>query len=265
MTRVVHSLWRIAWLAALALAVTAQIPEARAQHGGGGHGGGGMGGFHGGGGMGGFHGGGSFHGDGHFHGGGPFIRFGFGGFPFWGGGYPYYGGYPYFGGYPYYPPAYPYPYAAPYPAPAPYPAYPAPAAAGPASFAVYFATNSDQLNAAAHDTVAQAAAAATHSTVQLEVAGFADATGAAPYNLDLSRRRAEHVGAALVAAGVAQQRIALAWHGESAASGGAQPHDRRVVITIGAPPASAPFPNAAPPNAMPPQPPPAPPPHLSSL
>lgn len=248
MTRVVYRIWRIGRLAALALAMMALAPDARAQHGG-------MGGFHGGA-PGGFHGGygGGYHDGDHHHGGSPVFRFGFGfgGWPFW----------PFWGGYPaYYPPAYPtYPYyyapPAPYAAPMP---YPAPAAVAHTSFAVYFTTNSDQLNAAAHATVAQAAAAAAHGNEPLAVTGYADATGSAAHNLDLSRRRAEYVGAALVAAGVPQQQIALGWHGESAGSEGDPARDRRVVITIGGEPQNVPPPNAVP------YPPPAPLPPLPAM
>ena len=190
-------------------------------------------GAHGGGGMGGFHGsmGGGFHDDGHVRGGCCFFGLGFGGFgwPFsnYGYGYPSYLSYGYGAPYPYYPTA-----------PG---THIGPATPGPMSFAVYFATGSDRLNAAAHNVVMQAAAAEAHANAQIAVAGFTDAAGNGASNLDLSRRRAETVRAALVAAGVPAHLIALVWHGDEGlqvptANGVAEAQNRRVVILLGAPP-----------------------------
>ncbi len=256
MTRAFHLLiWRIVVFIVVAFAAATLASSARAQHGGGGgmHGGGmhgGGGGMHGGGG---FHGGSNFHGNGHFRGGCCFSRFGFG----FGGGWPYrpfpYGYAPYYGyGYPPY--SYNYPYYPYYPS---YPAYPpvtvAPPIApgsytgsamppsGPASFAVYFASGSDQLSTAAHNVISRVAAAEAQANARIAVAGFTDATGNSARNLDLSRRRAENVRAALIAAGVPEHLVALVWHGEEGlqvptADGVAAAENRRVVILVGAPP-----------------------------
>ena len=236
---------RLVVIAILALSVASIAPAAHAQRGGGFHGGGGFRG----GGFGGFRGGGfgGFRGDDRFRGGCCF--FGFGGFGF--------GGYPYWPYASYYPPAYPY-YYPPYPAypPSAYPsgAYPpsgyplaaAPAAPGapgaaPASFEVYFPSGSDRLDAAAHRVIAQAAARAAQAHEQIAVAGFTDAAGNAASNLDLSRRRAESVKAALIGAGVPQPLIALAWHGQDGQqvpdrTGVGAAQNRRVLIMVGAPP-----------------------------
>ncbi len=243
MMRAFH-LGRIALFFVVPVAAAALAPSAQAQHGGGGMHGGGMGG-------GGFHGGGGgFHGDGHFHGGGCcFFGFGFGGFG-WAFSYGYapgyYGGYPYGAPYPYYPPAYyPPPYYSPGVATPPVApgAYSGPSMppSGPTSFAVYFGTGSAQLSTAAHNVIQRAAAAEAHVRAQIAVAGFTDAAGSGTRNLDLSRRRAESVREALIAAGVPDQAIALVWHGEDGLQvptqdGVAAAENRRVVILVGAPP-----------------------------
>jgi outer membrane protein OmpA-like peptidoglycan-associated protein len=112
---------------------------------------------------------------------------------------------------------------------------------GPTSFAVYFASGSDRLTAAAHNTISRAAAVEAHSNAQIAVAGFTDAAGNSARNLDLSRRRAEIVRTALIAAGVPDQRIALVWHGKDGlqmptTDGVAEPQNRRAIILVGAPP-----------------------------
>jgi OmpA-OmpF porin, OOP family len=168
------------------------------------------------------------------------------------GGWPFFG-YPYSYGYGYAPSYYGAPYPA-YPAAPYYPpatatppvapgAYTGPAMppSGPVSFAIYFSSGSDRLSGAAHNIITQAAAAAAHANAQIAVAGFADAAGDNARNLDLSRRRAESVRAALIAAGVPEHLIALVWHGEDGlqvrtGDGAAEAQNRRVVILVGAPP-----------------------------
>jgi outer membrane protein OmpA-like peptidoglycan-associated protein len=139
----------------------------------------------------------------------------------------------------------PFPYAPPYPAAATTPSAahsgPAIPRSGPMSFAVYFATGSDRLNAAAHSVIAQIAAAEAHMNAQIAVAGFTDTVGDSASNFDLSRRRAENVRAALLAAGVPDHLVALVWHGEDGlqvptGDGVHQAQNRRVVIVLGAPP-----------------------------
>lgn len=54
-----------------------------------------------------------------------------------------------------------------------------------------------------------------HPDVTVDVAGYADSTGAEDYNLALSQRRAENVRAYLVEAGIAGSRLAARGYGES--------------------------------------------------
>ncbi len=53
------------------------------------------------------------------------------------------------------------------------------------------------------------------STMQVELAGHADATGPENYNLILSEQRAKAVGKYLTGKGIAKERIAVVFHGES--------------------------------------------------
>ena len=81
------------------------------------------------------------------------------------------------------------------------------------------------------------ALAATVPDAKLRVAGFADPRGDAAYNEALSQRRAEAVAAALLAGGVARERLIIEAHGasESASAAGdldAYALDRRVTVRL---------------------------------
>ncbi|KAA5608707.1 OmpA family protein, partial [Rhodovastum atsumiense] len=72
---------------------------------------------------------------------------------------------------------------------------------------------------------------------QIEVAGHADRTGTARYNLGLSRKRAENVAAELVRNGVPRNAIAIQAYGDSrplvpTAAGVREPQNRRVEIVL---------------------------------
>ena len=123
------------------------------------------------------------------------------------------------------------------PAPAPAPAA-APAPAPARSYLVFFDWDSVALSARARQIIAEAAQNSTRVAVtRIEVAGYADRTGAATYNLALSRRRAETVAAELVAKGVAKQSIDIQAFGDTkplvpTAAGVREPQNRRVEIVL---------------------------------
>jgi outer membrane protein OmpA-like peptidoglycan-associated protein len=96
----------------------------------------------------------------------------------------------------------------PYPAPAPPTA--APAGRVHATYAVYFAFNSDRLTGTAQSLIHEVAASFhAGSNPPVVVIGNAGRSGTASYNIDLSRRRAEAVRDALIAAGVANDAISV--------------------------------------------------------
>ena len=78
------------------------------------------------------------------------------------------------------------------------------------SYTVSFALGSAALDAAARETVAQAAAAfRAGEPTRIELVGHADTTGNADFNQQLSARRADAVRAALITAGVPSGAIAV--------------------------------------------------------
>jgi OOP family OmpA-OmpF porin len=105
-------------------------------------------------------------------------------------------------------------------------------------FVVYFAFNKDSLTADAQKVVQQAAEyARTGSPTKIEVVGYTDTAGSAPYNLLLSERRAKAVAKALVAAGVKASLLQVDWKGEKelavpTGDGVKQPLNRRATIGI---------------------------------
>ena len=95
-------------------------------------------------------------------------------------------------------------------------AAPAPAAPKPANFKVYFAFNSDKLNAAALSTLDAAAAQAKGmATVRVAVSGYTDTSGATTYNKRLASKRAEAVAAALRQRGLKADDIVVNAFGET--------------------------------------------------
>jgi outer membrane protein OmpA-like peptidoglycan-associated protein len=85
------------------------------------------------------------------------------------------------------------------------------------------------------------------------VTGYTDTTGAAAYNLELSRRRAEAVSNALVRAWVPATDITATGRGEEdlplpTVDGVPEPRNRRVEIVVPQPPPPAPVAKAAPPG-----------------
>lgn len=108
-----------------------------------------------------------------------------------------------------------------------------------AGFMVFFGAGSSALSEQAHDTIRAALRYATRpdaTTITLE--GHADATGAAAVNLDLSRRRAEAVRKALVAASISEVRISIVVYGDRRPlliGNPRSPDNRRVEITVSLP------------------------------
>ena len=95
-------------------------------------------------------------------------------------------------------------------------AAPAPAAPKPANFKIYFAFNSDKLNAAALSTIDAAAAQAKGmATVRVAVSGYTDTSGATAYNKRLASKRAEAVAAALRQRGLKADGIVVNAFGET--------------------------------------------------
>ncbi|MGE0256479.1 MAG: OmpA family protein [Alphaproteobacteria bacterium] len=121
------------------------------------------------------------------------------------------------------------------PAPAP-----APRAADPkpANFKVYFAFNSDKLNAAALATIDAAAAQAKGmATVRVVVAGYTDSAGANAYNKRLAKKRSDAVAAALRQRGIKTDDMYVSAIGETDQAVATKDNvreawNRRVEITV---------------------------------
>ncbi len=122
-------------------------------------------------------------------------------------------------------------------APAPAPA-PAPEVMKPASFTIYFETNSDRLTPANAATVRKAAGQAkARGAASILVVGHTDRAGGIRYNNVLSERRAAAVRRALMDNGIASSAIDAQARGESQPAqatqdGVASVFNRRVVITF---------------------------------
>jgi len=112
---------------------------------------------------------------------------------------------------------------------------PAPMAA-PKPFVIYFAWDSDKIDAAGMRIIDQAVAMAGElGIVDFSVTGHADRSGPEEYNLALSLRRANHVRDALVTRGIKAGGISVAGRGEAepavpTADGVREPANRRVEI-----------------------------------
>ena len=141
------------------------------------------------------------------------------------------------------PPAYYPPPMGYYPAPYGYRPGPAVAPAGQArTFRVYFEFNRANLTAEGARVVREAAAAFRQTgSARIDVTGHTDTSGSNGYNLGLSKRRADAVKAALIAAGVPASAVAENWRGETSLrvptpDGVREPQNRRVEIVISPPP-----------------------------
>jgi outer membrane protein OmpA-like peptidoglycan-associated protein len=119
------------------------------------------------------------------------------------------------------------------PAVAPARAEPAPV---PRNYTVFFDFDRATLTDEGRNVVATAAANAKRGQVAtIDATGYADRSGPANYNLDLSRRRAENVKSELVRLGVPANEVVVAWKGENdnlvpTADGVREPQNRRVTI-----------------------------------
>lgn len=115
---------------------------------------------------------------------------------------------------------------------------PPPPPLGLPSYVVFFDFDKAVLTDAARKIIEEAADyARQNGTPALTAIGHADTAGASAYNMDLSKRRVDAVKAALVARGIAAQKITVKSVGEAGAlppEGGAprEPQYRRVEILL---------------------------------
>jgi outer membrane protein OmpA-like peptidoglycan-associated protein len=135
-------------------------------------------------------------------------------------------------------------FGAPAAPPPPTPAVAAPPAPPPAKiapsqqmFIVFFEFDKSSLTADGKKVVDAAAAAFKAGKSGVAIAGYTDLAGTAPYNLALSKRRADIVKSALVKDGVPGAAIDETWHGKQnprvpTADGVREPQNRRVEITM---------------------------------
>lgn len=106
------------------------------------------------------------------------------------------------------------------------------------TYLVFFDFDKALLSADAQKIIEEAADyARQNGTAALTAIGHADTAGASAYNMDLSKRRAEAVKVALIARGIAAQKIAVKSLGEAQAlppEGAAprEPQYRRVEIIL---------------------------------
>jgi outer membrane protein OmpA-like peptidoglycan-associated protein len=99
-------------------------------------------------------------------------------------------------------------------------------------YLVYFQEHSTQLDPQAHSLIVLAATRANEEpTAPVDVIGYTDSTGSPSADLLLSQQRAQAVGAALVANGVAANRLVRMGRGQTGSDPGLA--SRRVEITIG--------------------------------
>jgi outer membrane protein OmpA-like peptidoglycan-associated protein len=111
----------------------------------------------------------------------------------------------------------------------------APAPGPSQKFLVFFTEWSANISDTARETIKAAADAANQKpTVPITVAGFADPTGSAQANIDISRLRQQVVSDQLVADGVDPTRIVHSAHGATDFTLTSQ-ESRRVDIGIGTP------------------------------
>ncbi len=133
----------------------------------------------------------------------------------------------------------------PAPAPAPMPVAkpkpkpkPAPPPPAPRAFLVFFDWNKANIRPDAQQVLDAAAAyAKQRGLVRVNLAGHADRSGPASYNMRLSLRRAQAVRAAFIKLGIKAENISLVGRGESqplvaTADGVREPRNRRVEIAF---------------------------------
>jgi OmpA-OmpF porin, OOP family len=76
-------------------------------------------------------------------------------------------------------------------------------------------TEAFQATVVVNAVASEAKEALSHTdAIVVYVSGYADRSGPADFNMHLSRRRAEAVADALVAAGIARKYLEVSWHGE---------------------------------------------------
>ncbi|WP_426165159.1 OmpA family protein [Sandarakinorhabdus sp. DWP1-3-1] len=135
----------------------------------------------------------------------------------------------------------PSPNPGPPPPPPPYLPPPPPMAAQPGPFLVYFDWDSSAITAEAALLLDNAARQyASTGGASIVIAGHADASGAAAYNIGLSQRRADAVKDRLAALGLPANAIVTESYGESrlmvvTSDGVPEPQNRRVEIVFGKP------------------------------
>ncbi len=108
----------------------------------------------------------------------------------------------------------------------------------PANYTVYFDFDKSVINPAGQEVINQVLAdASKHAPSSVSVTGHTDRAGPEDYNMALSLRRADSVRSALIAGGIAADKITVAGRGESepavpTADGVREAKNRRVEIIL---------------------------------
>jgi hypothetical protein len=101
-------------------------------------------------------------------------------------------------------------------------------------YVVYFQERSAQLDAPARSVIAQTAKRAkADPAAPVEVSGYTDSAGSPQADVLLSQQRAQAVADALIASGVAPNRLVRTGQGQTGSNPGVA--SRRVEITVGGP------------------------------
>jgi len=99
-------------------------------------------------------------------------------------------------------------------------------------YVVFFQERSSQLDAPARSVIVQIARrASANPAAPVEVTGYTDSAGSARADVVLSQERAQAVADALVASGIAANRLVRKAHGQTGSNPGVA--SRRVEITVG--------------------------------